>query len=62
VVQEGPRLGLDLDRFAAAHHVQPVHRPQRRLGLTFGGAEAGEVVMPDQMLRRLVHRRGVERP
>ena len=41
--------------------VQPVERLDRRLGLAFGGAEGGEVVLADQRLRGRVHGVGVER-
>ena len=41
--------------------VEPVERLHRRIGLAFGGAEGGEVVLADQPLRGGVHRRGIER-
>ena len=41
--------------------VEPVERLDRRLGLAFGGAEGGEVVLADQPLRRRVHGVDIER-
>ena len=59
-VQERERGGADFDHVAGARHIKPLQRAQRRIRLAFGGAEGREIVPPDQGLRRLVHRFGVE--
>ena len=61
VVEERARRGLDLDPVAAADDVKPVERLDRAFGLAMRRAEGGEIVPPDQELRRFVHRVGVER-
>ena len=60
-MQERPRLGPKQYLLALAHNLQPVQRSLRRLGLAMGGAKGGEIVTPQQTLRRLVHGPGIKR-
>ena len=46
---------------AAPEDIQPVQGLDRRLGLAFGGAEGGEVVMAHQGLGGPMHRLGIQR-
>ena len=60
MMQEGARAGLDMDFLAALADIQPVEGLHRRLGLAFGGAEGGEIVLADQELRRRMHGLGIQ--
>ena len=59
-MQKGAGGSLDPDDLAVPGDGEGVERLFRRLGLAFGGAEGGEVVMADKHLRRLVHSLRVE--
>ncbi len=59
-MQERQRRGFDEDLVAVAPDVEPVEGPDRRFRLALRVAKGGEIVPPDQRLRGLVHRRGVE--
>ena len=52
MMQEAARLCGDGDHVAVACDIQPVQCAQGRVGLAGGGAERGEIVPPDQRLRR----------
>ena len=52
--------GVDMDFLAHARDVEAIERLHRRFRLALRGAEGGEVVLPDQRLRRVMHRLGVE--
>ncbi len=51
----------DADVIAVARHIERIERLHRRLGLAIGGAERGEIVLADEVLRGVVHRVGIER-
>ena len=59
-MQEGTRRSFDVDFVAALADIQPVQRLDRRLGLAFGGAEGGEIMLAHQRLRRMMHRFGIQ--
>ena len=59
-MQEGARSRFDMDFLADAAHIEAVQRLDRRLCLAFGGAEGGEIVLADEMLRGRMHRVGIE--
>ena len=61
MVQERARGRRDAHFVAVARDVEQVEGFHRRFGLAFGGAEGGEVVPADQLLRGGVHRVGIER-
>src|SRR5690606_36109222 len=60
MVQEAARARGDDDEIELARDVEPVERLDRRLGLAFGGAEGGEVVLAENELSGFVHRGSVE--
>src|SRR5580698_6369761 len=62
MMQERARRRCDPHFVAVAGDVQLVERLHRRFGLTFGGAEGGEIVPADEPLRPRMHRYAVERP
>ena len=45
----------------APRHLDPVQRPDRVADLGAGGLEGSEVVAPFEAVRRLAHRRDIER-
>jgi hypothetical protein len=61
VVQERARLCVYLDNIAAAHHIHPVERFDRALGLAMRRAEGGEIVQPHEPLRRFMHGVSIKR-
>ena len=54
------RRGAHLDEIAHTADVELGKRADRALGLALGGAESGEIMLPEQHLRRLVHGLGIE--
>src|SRR3546814_8728568 len=62
MMKEAARRGLDDHFLAVAADRQPVERLHRALRLAMRRSEGGEIVEADQLLRRGVHRIGVERP
>ena len=60
MMQEAARRGFDVNLIGTGADVQTVQCFHRRLRLTFGGAEGGEVVLTDQELRCGVHGLGVQ--
>src|SRR6266849_5360757 len=61
VVQEGAGASLDDNLVAIARDREAVERLHRRLRLAQRIAEAGEVVLADEQLRRRLHRLGIEK-
>src|SRR3546814_18543708 len=62
MMKEAARRGLDDHFLAVAADRQPVERLHRALRLAMRRSEGGEIMEADQLLRRGVHRIGVERP
>ena len=52
MVQETARGGVDPHFISAAFHIQQIERLDRALRLAVDRAEGGEVMQPDQRLRR----------
>ena len=52
---------MDVYLFADAFDVEPVERLDRAHGLAVRRAEGGEIMLPDQPLRRAVHGLGIRR-
>ena len=59
-MQEGSRRSFDMDLISPAADIQPVQGFDRRLGLAFGGAEGGEIMLAHQDLRGSMHRLGIQ--
>ena len=61
MMQEAARAGFDHHLVTMPGYIQSVERLDRIARLTMDRAERGEVVPPDQPLRRAVHGAGIKR-
>src|SRR6185503_11318060 len=61
VVQERIRADDEIDLVIVLFHGQRMDRSHWRLGLAFGRAESGEIMLADKQRRRRAHRGDIER-